>query len=509
MPRNFKLTWQPGINGRAGRWSKKYKRKRYYFPGGSGKFDREAYEAALVAWEDKKREIDAAAPKPHQVEYEQEIDKWELALAWCRKHVGEEEMAELAMAKLTLLRKRFSAPKPRPIGREDTLDGQFGSVTYFIPENVLTPGDLIGLPEKPPESNSTLPDGDSTAATTFEPVHQECEQDETNRGLTFRVTDEFEGWEPDRLQTERKIWRDRIEVLQRSAAPLEQTVQANLARFLEVKKANVAAGELSEGRPYMLQLHLSHFADWVGHDTAVTEINAQALSDYRLELLKQVEAKKWSSTTAKERMGNVKSFVLWLFEIEAIPAIPRVMVGKSKALQISPAHTTITVFTTDEVTQSLAAATDRTKLYILLMLNCGMTQKDIADLLKTEVDWNDGRVTRRRSKTRKHKNVPIVSYKLWPETLRLLRQEQASNKKTDNIGDAFHRLNQKTKINKPLKSLKKTSATLIRGNEKYASLESLYLGHAPQSMADKHYAAAPQELLDEAISWLGEEYGLG
>jgi len=27
-------------------------------------------------------------------------------------------------------------------------------------------------------------------------------------------------------------------------------------------------------------------------------------------------------------------------------------------------------------------------------------------------------------------------------------------------------------------------------------------------MSEKHYAATPQELLDEAIVWLGGEYGL-
>ena len=43
---------------------------------------------------------------------------------------------------------------------------------------------------------------------------------------------------------------------------------------------------------------------------------------------------------------------------------------------------------------------DRTKLYILLMLNCGMTQKDVADLQKTEVDWDAGYISRKRSKTR-------------------------------------------------------------------------------------------------------------
>jgi len=533
MPRNYKLTWQPGSAGRVGRWRKKYKRRSYYFPGGRGKTDREAYETALEAWEEKKREIDASTPKPYQAEYEKEIRKWELILAWCRKHVGEEEMAELAMTKLTLLRKRLSAPKPRPIGRQDTLDGQFGSVTYLIPDKVLSPAELLGLPEKHPESNSTLPDVDTSAATTIDPVHPAREQDETNRGLTFHVTDEFEGWEPDRLQNKRKIWHDRLEVMQRSAAPPEQTVKANVDRFLAVKRADVAANELSVGRLYALQLHLSHFADWIGHETAVTEINGPRLSDYRLELLKEVEAERWSSTTAKDRMNSVTSFVRWLFEIEAIPELPRVMAGKSKALQITPAHTTITIFTRDEVTQSLTAATDRTKLYILLMLNCGMTQKDIADLLKTEVDWDDGRITRKRSKTKKRKNIPIVCYKLWPETLRLLRQEQAGTeservllsgngtplwlqdfaddgkyKKTDSIKNAFKRLNQKTKINKPLKSLKKTSASLLRNNPRFSSLESLFLGHAPRTMADKHYATVPQELLDEAISWLGEEYGL-
>jgi hypothetical protein len=72
------------------------------------------------------------------------------------------------------------------------------------------------------------------------------------------------------------------------------------------------------------------------------------------------------------------------------------------------------------------AASDRTKLYILLMLNCGMTQQDISDLLVTEVDWAAGAITRKRSKSADHKGVPTVKYALCPETLRLLRQERAA-----------------------------------------------------------------------------------
>jgi hypothetical protein len=162
-----------------------------------------------------------------------------------------------------------------------------------------------------------------------------------------------------------------------------------------------------------------------------------------------------------------------------------------------------------------------------------MTQKDIADLVHSEVDWKAKQIVRRRSKTKSHANVPIVRYRLWGDTFKLLRSERSDGndarvlvnangkplwqasvdgegkyQKIDNIKTAYSRLCKQALINKPLKSLKKTSASLIRGNGKYASLESLFLGHAPTSMADKHYAATPQDLLDEAIVWLGRQYGV-
>ncbi len=81
--------------------------------------------------------------------------------------------------------------------------------------------------------------------------------------------------------------------------------------------------------------------------------------------------------------------------------------------------------------------------------------------------------------------------------------------KTDNVKNAFERLRKTQKIDKPLKSLKKTSASLLRDSGSFSSLASLFLGHAPQSMADKHYTQTPQQLLDQAVQWLAEQYGLG
>jgi hypothetical protein len=60
------------------------------------------------------------------------------------------------------------------------------------------------------------------------------------------------------------------------------------------------------------------------------------------------------------------------------------------------------------------------------MLKCGMTQQDISDLLVSEVDWVAGAITRKRSKSADHKSVLTVKYVLWSETVRLLRQERAT-----------------------------------------------------------------------------------
>ncbi len=73
---------------------------------------------------------------------------------------------------------------------------------------------------------------------------------------------------------------------------------------------------------------------------------------------------------------------------------------------------------------------------------------------------------------------------------------------------AFDRLRNLKQISKPLKALKKTSASLLRNRAQYTGLHGLFLGHASGNISDKHYAQIPQDLLDQAITWLGSEYGL-
>ena len=522
MPKDLKLTWQEGGNGRQGRWKKFYRGKYHYFSGGRGKSDRDAYDAALAAFEKKKIQLDGAAPKPHQEEYEKVIQEWESVRLWCREN-GEPQWEEIAAAKLDDLRKRLAGPKPSKIVPADTFEGQFE-----------WGGRFPGWEQAQAKIERALADGRSrlqeNASPEMQPVRDAME--ELLQGVDtsqFKPIDasQFQ-FDEDPLRTQRTVWRDRLEVMQRTGTPADQSIAAYVDRFLTQKRAGAKAGEIAITRTYILRLHLEHFRDWLGGSAAIGKIDSQALMNYRISLLGEVTKGAWSMTTANNRMGTIKTFVRWLWQGEALEVLPRVLDGP--ALNIAKTSPEVVTYTTAEIRTLLCGASERTRLYILLMLNCGMTQKDIADLLHTEVDWQEGRIVRRRSKTKKHRNVPVVSYRLWEETLVLLRQEksrgttgrvltnqngsplvfddvdeQGKSIKCDNVRSAFNRLCKKTSISKSLTSFKKTSATLLRGNRHYSSLDRVFLGHAPASMSDKHYTKIPQDLLDEAVLWLRDE----
>lgn len=505
MPRKFRLTWQPGKDGRVGRWRKKYKNKVYYYPGGSGKYDRAAYDAACAAWASEKARIDAVAPRANQLSYEEAITEWEQVLAWSNRH-GHLEMAATAYEKLQELRRKLEAPKLSPLRATEWFADQLKFPTIELPEDLLK----------------------QVAVDLAEGNVQFRELPQLTSKRAAELARDFDG-SPQRIAQE--IWRDRLRQQERRATLQDASLHTHVEEYVRQKEQKVEAGELSAGRAYAIRLHLTYFRDWLGKDTGVTEIDGSTLLKYQTHLLANLKAKGWSRTTAQHYLKSVKAFVRWLWQTEEIPSLPRVLDGKTGPLNITPNPPAIIVYTPDEITQLLKAATDRTKLYILLMLNCGMTQKDISDLKVEDIDWEQGRIIRKRSKTSHFETVPKVSYLLWTETFRLLRQERSSVstervltnangspicteqigedgkfKKTDNVKNAFERLRKKAGIKKPLKSFKKTSASLLKDDERFQSLEDLFLGHAPKKMSDKHYTEVPGKLLDRGIAWLETQY---
>jgi hypothetical protein len=179
-----------------------------------------------------------------------------------------------------------------------------------------------------------------------------------------------------------------------------------------------------------------------------------------------------------------------------------------------------------DVRAMLKSLPDRLRLYALLALNCGMLGVDMAMLRHEEL--KDGRVRRKRTKTRAGENVPEVEYVLWPETLALLAKypsthveyvltsktgtplwkavvESGKKKKYDLVGLQWHRGRGEGRASKPpipLKALRSVAATLLESHPQHGRFTGLFLGHAPATIKDKHYAAPPQRLFDEAVLWL-------
>src|SRR5262249_29148272 len=130
----------------------------------------------------------------------------------------------------------------------------------------------------------------------------------------------------------------------------------------------------------------------------------------------------YSPTYAHTLLMTAKQFIARLAEMKLIPTPGNLRSRRFRFNHSAPQK--IETFTVQEVRELLANSVERTRLYVLLMLNCGMYQNDISELLDEEVDWRAGTIKRARSKTRE-RHGPVVTYKLWPETFELLTKHRA------------------------------------------------------------------------------------
>jgi integrase len=302
-----------------------------------------------------------------------------------------------------------------------------------------------------------------------------------------------------------------------------ETVGKCLGLFVDNMETRI--GRITAGRFDAARRSASVFANFVGQSKAINQINGAILSQYHAKLMDAIRNKRMSQPYARDNLAGAKQFLNWCYENDLLENLPRNF--RSASLQIAVQVKEVETIPIDEIKSLLAKATPKTKLYILLMLNCGMTGKDISDLRHKEIDFPAGTICRKRSKTIKHEGVPTVVYRLWPETARLLKEHldhtteralltrdgkrlvrqdlcEGKIKLCDCIRQAWSYLNP----SKPPKHLRKTSATLLGSNKLYAGVAGLFLGHSPKSIADRHYVAPAQETLFEGLAWLGSIYGV-
>ena len=312
----------------------------------------------------------------------------------------------------------------------------------------------------------------------------------------------------------------------------ERTVGNMIDRFLARKKSQAQTGQKSVGRFANLESYLKRFKEFVGADEPAKSIDAITLSDYHEELLELIEAEKIGDYTARDRFAAVKQFVRWTWEMGACE-LPRNI--ESRELSIGVTAGDVQPMPLDALRARVAKATGRLKLELLLMANAGFTQIDCGDLLHTEINWQAGTITRKRSKKQKgrEKSLPTVTYYLWPSTLKLLRelatedsphvlatrQGQQTTRdgfskdgkpvRSDATGQAYRKFEQANFSDHwTPKRIRKTSATEIGNSKEYARYAQYFLGQSPESVADTHYVRPSEQQFKECLQWLGKHLQL-
>jgi len=338
-------------------------------------------------------------------------------------------------------------------------------------------------------------------------------------------------WDTDPLrgisESGRAVWRfaaqqaQALTQAQRGQHDKPKTVQDGIDQFLRFKHNQAQQQERSIRTYDRLKTDLKKFAAWHGESKPIDTLNDDALENYYGQIISQ----DLSPHSKKSRFDTLKQLLRYLKNRKLIEPLYRL---DDKQLSIRVPRPKPKTVPLEAIRLRLDNACPRTRLYLLLMLNCGFTQIDISDLTADEIDFKQGRIIRQRSKTR-HEDPPTVNYLLWDETAKLLKKEAKRtgqallNKngnplviskvgktgnvfRADGINEAYKYL--QTKIDGPrypLKLYRKTSASMLSSNHEHERYVEHFLGHRPQSIANLHYVEVNQSRFDEAVTWLGKQ----
>ena len=178
------------------------------------------------------------------------------------------------------------------------------------------------------------------------------------------------------------------------------TIGFHTDAFLKIKKSRYTLGDLSGVRVENIAQHLRHIESVLGADLPVSNLNEESVIQYRAALVDEISKGNIGKTTAATRMSLFREWVKSIYAIEQ----PRNLYSRDLAIR-KPVKAVV-CFSVQEVKDVLSQVPEKFRLYVLLMLNCGMYQGDISDLKPSEVDWENGTITRKRSKTSNDSDAP-------------------------------------------------------------------------------------------------------
>lgn len=252
-------------------------------------------------------------------------------------------------------------------------------------------------------------------------------------------------------------------------------------------------------------------ADW-----PVARVNEKVVGD----VFRAIRKLKLNPVAQKKRWQRWRQWVTWVCE-EGLVESPRNLWSKEYVISIEKHDPkVVSVETARDVLSKLPP---RFKLYALLGINCSMNPVDVGSLKKEMINWQKGTITKKRVKTQKKERVPVVTYKMFPETLALLREHLSDHAElalTSSVGTPLYDckvVDNKAVMNTLLtqqwgdqktgmtfSDWRDLGANIIYADTRFRSLSILYLGQAPHGVSDVHYLHPPPDILDDALAHVRE-----
>jgi integrase len=475
-----------------GRWQKMYKGKMYRVSltdlgvPSTRQTKEGSYQEANAWWLDKKAELDVKPPHPLQTD----LDDLARKLAYVKAHDLPDEVAEIDR-QISITEERQPGPP------EDA-----------TPDPPAVPADLSKLLDSLRGLGCNIPAGVEEQLMDLERAEEED------------------------LTPSAQVWADRFRRDPQDAP--ERTVGHWADKWLAIKEEQCRTGARAASGLRVLAAVVREFKDFCGATLLLERIDAGLWERFGDHCEAQVAArdadprKGWKAAHAQAIYLRSRTLMKWFWEQGALPALPR---NINRQVRLTRPADPIRTYTKQELHAFFKAANGQHKLHILLALNCGMYEVDIANLLRTEIDLRHGEIKRRRSKTRKRVNTPVVTYRLWPSTKRMLqrylepdgdlalrtpqgnpwgriRWEAGKWRQSHSVACYHAELRKKLCLWGSFKTFRKTSATTLGSDHRYDKLANHFLGEAPTGTADKHYVAMNSQRFAEAVTWLGDQFEL-
>ncbi|MCA9265917.1 MAG: tyrosine-type recombinase/integrase [Planctomycetales bacterium] len=218
-----------------------------------------------------------------------------------------------------------------------------------------------------------------------------------------------------------KQWNEsKDEILQtglKPGKPSDATTVADVVNhFLTFKQDQVATGQLAERTFHRYQTGCGTLVAYFGRNRPVADLRPTDFADYRRHM-----SKRWGAVALSNEIQIVRSVFKYAYEVDLLERPVKFGPGfkkpTAKALRLNQSRKGPQHLTALQIRKCLDVAPVNSKAMILLAINGGLGNTDIAELTMAAIDLPTGWMNYPRPKTGTARKIP-----LWPETIAAIKE---------------------------------------------------------------------------------------